>query len=90
MATAHMRELWRRAQRAKRARDRAAAGLPPIRNRRAPNLLKAHAPPKDHPWRLDKTMERIVIIERDEPREALTNEGLRIGFGAFWNDPIPE
>lgn len=81
MATAHMRELWRRAQRAKRARDRAAAGLPPIRNRRASNVLKAHAPPASHPWRLDRALERSVIIERDEPRDRLSDEDLRREFG---------
>lgn len=81
MASEHLRELWRAAQRRKRARDRAAAGLPPIRNRRASNRLKAHAPPADHPWRLDRMLEKIVIIERDEPRDRLSGEDLQREFG---------
>lgn len=80
MASEHLRELWRAAQRRKRARDRAAAGLPPIRNRRESNRLKAHKPPVDHPWRLDKMLEKTVIIERDEPRERLSGEDLRREF----------
>lgn len=79
MATEHLRELWRRAQRNKRAKERAALGLPPIANRRAPNALKAHRPPREHPWRLD----RSAIIERDEPRERLTGEELGREFASF-------
>lgn len=81
MASEHLRELWRAAQRRKRARERAAAGLPPIRNRRVSNRLKAHAPPADHPWRLDKMLDKVVIIERDEPRDRLSDEDLRREFG---------
>lgn len=81
MASEHLRELWRAAQRRKRARDRAAAGLPPIRNRRGENRLKAHAPPAGHPWRRDKMLERSVIIERDEPRDRLSGEDLQREFG---------